>query len=184
MKFILKVLSITLCLMIIPVSAVVTAAIKQRFEDGPNRVFAGGPLVSGTLYEGEEPDWTFVNQIPTVELQLLEPPQSRRIWIAEAGGRLFVWSGYMNSLAGKLWKRWPAQAEANGKAIIRINGKLYERHLRRITQDPVFAQLSETVSRKYPSRLTIGAIEREDVWIFEAEPRPGSSELSIRESDR
>ena len=67
-------LVIVLCLLIIPISAVLTAAIKQRFEDGPNRVFAGGPLISGPVYKGAEPDWEFVNNIDTVELQLLDPP--------------------------------------------------------------------------------------------------------------
>ena len=40
-------------------TAVVTAAVKQRSEDGPNRVFSGGSLVSGELHQGSEPDWSF-----------------------------------------------------------------------------------------------------------------------------
>ena len=108
MKFMFRSLVIVLCLLIIPISAVVTAAIKQRFEDGPNRVFAGGPLISGPIYKGVEPDWEFVNTIDTVELQLVDPPLSRRIWVASAQGRLFIWSGYMNSLVGQHWKTWPA----------------------------------------------------------------------------
>ena len=67
-------LVIVLCLLIIPISAVVTSAIKQRFEDSRNRVFAGGPLISGPIYKEVEPDWEFVNTIDTVELQPLEPP--------------------------------------------------------------------------------------------------------------
>ena len=34
-------------LLLIVSTAVVTAAVKQRSQDGPNRVFAGGPLISG-----------------------------------------------------------------------------------------------------------------------------------------
>ena len=64
-------------LLLILSTAVVTAAVKQRSEDGPNRVFAGGPLVAGNLYEGPEPDWSFVNNIDTIELQLLNPEESR-----------------------------------------------------------------------------------------------------------
>ena len=171
MKFLFRSLIIVLCLLLIPVSAVVTSAIKQRFEDGPNRVFSGGPLISGPIYKGTEPDWEFVNTIDTVELQLLEPPLSRRIWIASAQGRLFVWSGYMNSLVGQLWKTWPAQAEADGRALLRIDGVRYERNLRRLTDDSVFEELSAVVSEKYPSRFTRDSVDRGDVWVFEATPK-------------
>ena len=171
MKFLFRSLIIVLCLLLIPVSAVVTSAIKQRFEDGPNRVFSGGPLISGPIYKGTEPDWEFVNTIDTVELQLLEPPLSRRIWIASAQGRLFVWSGYMNSLVGQLWKTWPAQAEADGRALLRINGVRYERDLRRLTDDKVFEELRTVVSEKYPSRFTRDSVDRGDVWVFEAKPK-------------
>ena len=44
------------CLLLIPLAAVLTAAAKQRFADGPNQVFSGGPLVSGELHSGPEPD--------------------------------------------------------------------------------------------------------------------------------
>ncbi len=171
MKFMFRSLVIVLCLLIIPISAVVTAAIKQRFEDGPNRVFAGGPLISGPIYKGVEPDWEFVNTIDTVELQLVDPPLSRRIWVASAQGRLFIWSGYMNSLAGQLWKTWPAQANADGRALLRIDGIRYERNLLRLIDDAVFEELSTVVGEKYPSQFTRDSVERGDVWVFEAKPR-------------
>ena len=86
-------LIIFLCLLLIPVTAVSTAAVKQRFSDGPNRVFSGGPLESGDLYSGPEPDWSFVNDIPTIEMQLIDPPTSRVIWTVEHNSKLYVWSG-------------------------------------------------------------------------------------------
>ena len=67
---------IGLWVLLVLVTAVGTAAIKQRFADGPNRVFSGGALVSGKLHNGSEPDWQFVNDISTIELQLLEPDHS------------------------------------------------------------------------------------------------------------
>ena len=85
-------LTIVACLLLIPLTAVVTAAVKQRFADGPNRVFSGGLLVSGELHAGPEPDWSFVEDIPTIELQLMDPPRSRRIWTTEHDGKLYVWS--------------------------------------------------------------------------------------------
>ncbi len=171
MKLARNVVIFLLCLLAIPVAAVATAAVKQRFADGPNRVFSGGPLVSGELYTGPEPNWSFVNEIPTVELQLLDPALSRRIWIAEAEGKLYVWSGYMGTTVGRLWKRWPVQAERDGRAIIRIDGTRYERQLNRIQSGPELDAIAAAITDKYPSRTTPATIESGGVWLFEAAPR-------------
>ena len=161
-----------LWILLVLVTAVSTAAIKQRFADGPNRVFSGGALVSGQLHRGTEPDWAFVNETPTIELQLLDPVQSRRIWTASVDGKLYVWSGYMNSLVGKLWKSWPAQAERDGRAIMRIEGVRYERQLVRVQSGAGLEALTALINEKYSSRTSPGAIDSGDVWMFEAAPRP------------
>ena len=171
MQLMLRILIILACLLAIPVAAVATAAVKQRFADGPNRVFSGGPLVSGELYTGPEPDWSFVNDIPTVELQLLDPAQSRRIWIAEAEGKLYVWSGYMSTTVGRIWKQWPVQAEQDGRAIIRINDIRYERQLNRIQSGDELDAIAAAITGKYPSQTTRAGIEAGGVWVFEAAPR-------------
>jgi hypothetical protein len=162
---------IGLWILLVLTTAVVTAAIKQRFGDGPNRVFSGGELVSGELYQGPEPDWSFVNDVDTLELQLLDPVQSRRIWTASDDGKIYVWSGYMNSTMGKLWKSWPAQAERDGRAVLRINGIRYERQLVRVTSGEGLEALTATMNEKYSSRATPAAIDSGDVWMFEAQPR-------------
>lgn len=65
-----RVAIIVLCLLLIPVTAVLTAAMKQRFEDGPNRVFSGGALEFGELHTGSDPNWSFVKDIPTSRCSL------------------------------------------------------------------------------------------------------------------
>ena len=171
MKIVKSTTIIVLCLLLIPVTAVTTAAVKQRFTEGPNRVFSGGPLESGELHTGSEPDWSFVSEISTVEMQLLEPPRSRRIWTAEFDGKLYVWSGYMGTAVGRLWKRWPVQAERDGRAVIRIDGKRYERQLVRIKSGEILDGICEAILSKYPSATTRAAVEEGDVWVFEAAPR-------------
>ena len=171
MKYVIRAFIILFCLILIPVSAVSTAAIKQRFADGPNRVFSGGPLVSGTLHSGPEPDWSFVSSIPTIEMQLEEPATSRRIWTAEHNGKLYVWSGYMGSTVGRIWKQWPVQAERNGNAVFRIDGIRYERFLQRIESGAELDGIAATITAKYPSQMTRATIENGDVWLFEAQPR-------------
>ena len=171
MKIVKRTVTIVLCLLLIPVTAVTTAAMKQRFADGPNRVFSGGSLESGELHTGSEPDWRFVSEVSTIELQLLNPPRSRRIWTAEYDGKLYVWSGYMGTAVGRLWKRWPVQAERDGRAVIRIDGKRYERQLVRIKSGEILDGISEAIRSKYPSQTNRTAVEAGDVWVFEAAPR-------------
>jgi hypothetical protein len=171
MKPIKNLIIIILCLLLIPVTAVATAAAKARFADGPNRVFSGGPLVSGDMYSGPEPDWSFVNPIPTIEMQLLDPALSRRIWTVEHEGKLYVWSGYMGSTVGRLWKRWPVQAERDGRAVFRINGVRYERQLRRISSGSALDGITAAITAKYRSQTTRATIESGAVWLFEAAPR-------------
>ena len=171
MALVKRVVTVVICLLLIPVTAVATAAVKQRFADGPNRVFSGGPLESGALHTGPEPDWSFVSDVSTIEMQLLEPSRSRRIWVAESDEKLYVWSGYMGTVVGRLWKRWPVQAERDGRAVIRIDGKRYERQLVRITAGDILDGISTAIRSKYPSQTTRAAVEAGDVWVFEAAPR-------------
>ena len=171
MSMVTRVLIVIGCLLSIPVAAVTTAAVKQRFADGPNRLFSGGALVAGDMYAGPEPDWSFVRDIPTIELQLLDPPRSRRIWTTEHDGRLYVWSGYMGTAVGRLWKHWPVQAERDGRAVLRIEGKRYERRLVRIESGEVLDGIAAAIRDKYPSQVTRASVEAGDSWVFEAAPR-------------
>ena len=160
-----------MCLVLIPVAAIATAAAKQRFADGPNRVFSGGALEAGELHTGAEPDWRFVSEISTIEMQLLDPPKSRRIWTAEYDGKIYVWSGYMATAVGRVWKRWPLQAERDGRAMMRIDGKRYERQLVRIKSGPILDGISAAIRNKYPSQTTRATVEAGETWLFEAAPR-------------
>ena len=171
MKLARNLIIIIFCLLLIPTAAVATAAAKQRFADGPNRVFSGGPLESGELFQGAEPDWSFVNQIPTIEMQLMNPATSRRIWIVEHDGEIYVWSGYMGTTVGRLWKRWPLQAQRDGRAILRVNGIRYERQLVRIASGDELDGITAAITAKYPSQTTRAAVEAGDVWVFRAAPR-------------
>jgi hypothetical protein len=171
MKIAKRLVVIALCLLLIPVTAVVTAAAKQRFADGPNRLFSGGPLLSGELHTGPEPDWSFVGEIGTIELQLLDPPRSRRIWIAEHGGKLYLLSSYMSSTIGRLWKRWPVQAERDGRAVIRIDGTRYERQLLRIKSGDILDGITSAIREKYGHQVTRASVEAGNDWVFEVAPR-------------
>jgi len=147
--------------------------IGARFADGPLAIIAGGPFTSGQKVMGPEPDWSFVRDVQEVEFQLLDPPRSRTTWILEHDGRIFIPSGYMTTFWGRLWKRWPHEALDDGRAILRIGDKLYERQLVRIEDGPLIEPLRAELGRKYlggepvpPEAVTSGYL-----WLFELAPR-------------
>ena len=166
-----RVLIVVGCLLLIPVTAVLTAAAKQRFADGSNRVFSGGPLVSGELHAGPEPDWSFTDDVQTIDLQLLDPPRSRRIWIQAHDDKIYVFSGFMSTAVGRLWKRWPVQAESDGRAVLRIDGRRYERQLVRIESGPALEGITRSIRDKYTYDVSRATVEAGDTWVFEAAPR-------------
>ena len=162
-------------LLLVPVVAIGTLLVASGYADGASPLFGGGELASGELVRGAEPDWSVAHDLPTIELQLLDPPRSRVIWIVEHQGKPYVISGYMGSTIGRLWKRWPAQAERDGRAIVRIAGKRYERTLKRIKIGPVVEGVAAELRRKYQYAVTAADIEAGTTWLFELAPRdPGT----------
>jgi hypothetical protein len=148
--------------------------VSARFADGPLAIIAGGPFKSGELVTGPEPDWSIVHDTQEVEFQLLEPARSRTTWIVEHGGKAYIPSGYMTTWWGQIWKKWPIEAEDDGRIILRVGDQLYERQLVRVSDDdsavaPILAELG----RKYPASagLTEETVTSGYTWLFELAPR-------------
>ena len=89
----------------------------MRFHDGPIQIFSGGAFKTGELQTGPEPVWNEIKDRGTIQIQSIKPPRSRITWLAVIDGKLYTPSGYMNSRIGKMWKRWPVEAERDGRAI-------------------------------------------------------------------
>jgi hypothetical protein len=147
-----------------------------RFHDGPLAIVAGGPFTSGESYVGPEPDWSFVRELATIEFQSLEPARSRTTWVVEHEGRVFIPCGYMNSWWGRIWKKWPLEAERDGRVILRIDGKLYERALVRRLDGEALAPVLDKLARKYfgasgPTPGAAAQVNSGSLWIFEVVPR-------------
>jgi hypothetical protein len=155
------------------VSAIATFGFlfAMGFADGPRGIVPGGAFQTGELVEGE-PDWSFLKDRREVEFQLLNPVGSRTAWIAEHDGRIFIPSGYMNSTLGKIWKHWPMDAERDGRVILRVDGRLYPRHMVRIMNDPALDDVLNELNRKYfgGGRVADDIVERGDLWVFELVP--------------
>ncbi len=145
--------------------------VYMRFHDGPMEIIAGGPFTTGELVSGPEPDWSFIKDRATVEFQLLEPPTSRTIWLAVVDNRIYVISGYMKTGIGKLWKQWPHYAERDNRALLRVDGKIYERKLIRLTADDFNEGIEQEFNRKYHAGLDREAIASGSAWLYELAPR-------------
>ncbi len=162
------------------VLVIVSIFVVARFSDGPIgngpplEMVTAGPFKTGDLQVGlDEPDWSFLKDYPIVQFQLLDPPRSRTTFIMETDGRIFIPSGYMNSTMGKIWKHWPMEAEKDGRAILRVDGKLYARTMVRIQEGEILDDVLAELSRKYAGGFPISQenIDSGDLWIFELEPR-------------
>lgn len=165
-------LRIVLGLVGIAVLLVLVTVVGARFADGPVAIVAGGPFTTGELVTGPEPDWTAVRDVSEVEFQLLDPARSRTTWILEHEGRIFIPCGYMTSTFGKLWKKWPIEAQHDGRAILRIDGKLYERQLVRVENGPLVDPLLAELERKYiPGAFPKDSVASGSLWLFELAPR-------------
>ena len=168
-KIALRVVIVIGILVLIPIVALGALLVTSGSSDGPGAVFGGGPLVSGELVTGPEPDWSFAHDVREIELALLDPPRSRLIWIAEHEGKIYVVSGYMGSTIGRLWKRWPMEAERDGRAVIRVGGKRYQRTAVRITTGARLEGITAAL-RRNGSGATRANVEAGEMWLFELAP--------------
>ena len=159
-----------------------TLRIQRSSADGATVVFPGGEMVAGELHTGAEPNWSFTDDIFTIELQLNDPMATRRIFILESEGKIYVVSGYMKSFLGKIWKEWAFDAdEGNDEGVLRVNNVRYPRQLIRIKEGDVLNGVADKLLAKYsgvPTPVSAEAIAtaRADIedgnsWIFELTPR-------------
>ncbi|MFP6808867.1 MAG: hypothetical protein VB957_17055 [Pseudomonadales bacterium] len=143
----------------------------MRFHDGPMEIIAGGPFTTGELAIGDEPDWSFIKDRLTVEFQLYEPETSRTIWIAVDENKLYLISGYMKTGFGKIWKQWPHYVEKDNRALLRVDGKIYERKLIRLGADDLNDKIISEFNRKYKTGLSREGIASNSAWLYELAPR-------------
>ena len=148
--------------------------VVARFSDGPLAIIAGGPFTTGDLVSEPVSDWSFIHDTQEVEFQLLEPTRSRTTWIIEHEGKAYIPSGYMTTWWGKLWKKWPLEAERDGRILLRVDGKIYEQRLVRVDAGPLLMPLTTELSRKYTGGTTsipVEAVTSGYLWLFELAPR-------------
>ena len=182
MKILKIVLQMVGFVVVIGAVTIGTLRIQRSSADGATVVFPGGEMVAGELHTGAEPNWSFTDDIFTIELQLNDPMATRRIFILESEGKIYVVSGYMKSFLGKIWKEWAFDAdEGNDEGVLRVNNVRYPRQLVRIEEGDVLNGVAAKLLAKYsgvPTPVSAEAIataraniEDGNSWIFELTPR-------------
>lgn len=175
--------------------------VLQYRSDGPlNAMVPGGPLRAGELVARTDIDWARElgaaarcddDDCPydPVELQLENPPLSRYTGIMVHAGELYVPCdlGYMwGRFDGTqrrvlqliyLFKTWHQDALADGRAVLRINGRRYERQAVRVTDparvDALKRQL-EDMARVWVAPEPLAPAPTDgprDIWFFRMDPR-------------
>ena len=141
-----------------------------RFHDGPMEIISGGPFTTGEMVDPPS-DWSFLEDRMTIELQTMIPPRSRTMWLAVHDERLFVGSNYMNTFIGKLWKQWPKTVARDNRALIRVDGTLYELQLVRITEGDEIEGIIDRFNEKYLAEFSLEGVENGGTWLFELRAR-------------
>ncbi len=116
-----------------------------RLHDGPLAMIPGGPLVAGDFVETPTSDWTFATDLSEIELQLESQSVSRTTWILVRNGSAYI----PCSLSFPPGKNWYEEAQRDGRAVLRIEGRRYRVLLTR-DDDPTLAGFARPeVERKY-----------------------------------
>lgn len=148
-------------------AGVLLVAFAARFADGPLGPFPGGPLEAGEWVEPVPGDWSFATHTQELDLQLESPVGSRRTWLVVRDGVLHIPCGLPNQL-----KRWPHQALRDGRAVLRLEGKLYPVQLTQVTDLDRLTALAQDSSRKYGFEVPERA-DPDTIWFFAVGPRSG-----------
>ncbi|HKC50174.1 MAG TPA: hypothetical protein VKF60_05225 [Myxococcota bacterium] len=186
-----KVLSYTaIAAAILVVLLIATMLVAQRVSDGPIGPLGGGPLRTGALVTESNVDWSFLGGGKEIELQLVAPPRSRITGSLVHDGQLFVpcdlgffWRRIPN--AGLRWiggviysvKRWHEDALRDGRVVLRVAGKRYERQAVRVTDPELLATLRSIFEERAKQYLGTGALldvpaDPDAIWFFRMDPRP------------
>jgi hypothetical protein len=109
--------------------------------------------------------WDFVVDRDTVELEVnASAPRSITTWVVGYEGQAYIPSGFGSR------KTWPGQLLADGRAVLRVDGKLYEQQAVRVTDDALLDELRAAQIRKYDLDPQ-GRFSGPGTWFFRLDPR-------------
>ncbi len=166
----------------------VAVLVAQRVSDGPIAFLQGGPFQTGELVDEPVTDWSFGVGRP-MAFELVGHGTSRTAGYIMHDGVAYMtcdlgymWNrldrGYQKWLLNLIYvfKRWHKDAVEDGRALLRIDGKLYKTQFVRV-EDPELNQILrdklEVLAREYFAR-DLGPPPTDppnDIWFFRMDPR-------------
>ena len=96
-------------------------------SDGPLFIFAGGPLRSGEPVELTSLNWTSLNALHELEMEIVGEQSSLTLWFSVHDGAAYV-ACDLDCVGGVL-TRWPQQIDQDNRVVIRINDRLAQGQL-------------------------------------------------------
>jgi hypothetical protein len=152
-------------LVILGIAALAVCVVfAARFADGPLGPVPGGPM-SGEWVAEPVKDWDFIVERDTVELEVNpEAPRSITTWVVGYGGQPYIPGAFGAR------KKWTAQLIADGRAVLRVDGKLYERQAVRVADETLLQELGAVLARKYELDPE-GNFSGPETWFFRLDPR-------------
>jgi hypothetical protein len=144
--------------------AVAALLLVARFGDGPMGPLPGGPLRAGELVAGPQADWSFVADVPEIELQLEAQTTSRTTWVVVKDGAAFI----PCSLDFPPFKSWYKKVADDGRGVVRVGGRRYPVSLVRVEDEALAGELKQLAGAKYAGAT--GPPEGQ-VWFFRLDPR-------------
>lgn len=103
------------------VAAFAGAAVVLLDADGPTFVFGGGPFRSGEEVALADLDWTALDSLHELEMEIVSAESSRVLWFSVHDGVPYV-ACDLDCVDGVL-SRWPQQIDRDNRVVIRIDGK-------------------------------------------------------------
>lgn len=145
------------------IALAVLVVLGARLSDGPVGFLPGGALRSGEWVDAPVADWSFAKDVAEVELALEGERSSRTTWILVDGGQAWI----PCSLSFPPFKRWHERAAADGRAVLRIDGRRYPVTLVREEFRPTRRRLELVAHEKYENLPPTDG----GVWLFRVESR-------------
>lgn len=182
---VLKYLSVGLFAII--VALVLTVLVVQRVSDGPIEPLQGGPFKTGELVEEPVEDWSF-GALANTQFELVGYGTSRRAGYIMLDGKAymtcdlgFMWSrfdGFQKVVLNLIYvfKTWHLNALEDGRALVRIDGKIYKAQFVKVEDPELQARLKariETIATEMFGDLGPVPLDGpNDMWFFRMDARP------------
>ncbi len=132
-------------------------------------IASGGPLgpIPGGALSGDpatgDPPLDALGAAREIELQV-DPanPRSMTTWVLVHDGQVYVPAAFAES------KTWPRLAESDGRVVLRLGGRLWNRQAVRVTDPATLSTLIGELARKYGFDPSGAASQK--TWVFRLDP--------------